>query len=281
MSNNSREELKDRIRRLVWQYAIFRPESAVLIALTLVLTAIWLLLNNGSLTELSYIIPAWGWLVGGSIAEAILLYISLTDPKVSEKIVAAMFRDQFQPEQIHDKDLQKQIREALDYRGRIATLIAQRSDTVLRDSLAETVTQIDEWIKELYGLARRLDEYKAQKTLVDENTQRAYERTKQLRDKLKMTTDDAVIQDIEANIASLQRQIETNSTLQNTMERARLRLENTITAMGTIYSQTILMSAKDIDSGRAQRLRQEIADEVVELSDILVTMDEVYSAQEA
>ena len=65
------------------------------------------------------------------------------------------------------------------------------------------------------------------------------------------------------------------------VSRARLRLENTITAMATIHSQTMLMSAKDIDSGRAQRLRQEIADEVVELSDILVAMDEVYTTQEA
>ena len=48
MSNNSREELKDRIRRMVWQYAIFRPESAIVIALTLVLTFVsYLLDGNG------------------------------------------------------------------------------------------------------------------------------------------------------------------------------------------------------------------------------------------
>ena len=96
-----------------------------------------------------------------------------------------------------------------------------------------------------------------------------------------MTDDVNVQQDIQANINSLQQQMETNSALHNTMERARLRLENTITAMGTIYSQTMLFGAKDIDSGRAQRLRQEIADEVTELGDILVAMDEVYSTQEA
>lgn len=281
MSNNSREELKDRIRRMVWQYALFRPESAVVIALTLVLTAISIIVNGGSFTGLEFIIPAWGWLLGGTVAEAILIYSSLSDPNVSAKIVEAMFRDKFKPEQINDKELQKQIKEALDYRGRITELISQRTDTVLKDSLAETITQIDEWIKEVYDLARRLDEYRTQKNLVEASTQRANERIRQLQQQHKMTTDPAFKRDIEANITSLLRQVETNTTLHNTMERARLRLENTITAMATIYSQTILMSAKDIDSGRAQRLRQEIADEVVELSDILVAMDEVYTTQEA
>ncbi|MBK9052523.1 MAG: hypothetical protein IPL78_16920 [Chloroflexi bacterium] len=46
MSNGSREELKKRIRRDVWQYAIFRTESAIVIALTLILTFISLLLTG-------------------------------------------------------------------------------------------------------------------------------------------------------------------------------------------------------------------------------------------
>jgi hypothetical protein len=47
--------------------------------------------------------------------------------------------------------------------------------------------------------------------------------------------------------------------------------------MSTIYTQTMLVGAKDIDSGRARRLRDDIAEEVNELADVLVSMDEVYS----
>jgi hypothetical protein len=43
----------------------------------------------------------------------------------------------------------------------------------------------------------------------------------------------------------------------------------------------MLVDAKDIDSGRARRLRQEIAGEVTELNDILLAMDEVYTAENA
>jgi hypothetical protein len=63
-----------------------------------------------------------------------------------------------------------------------------------------------------------------------------------------------------------------------TIRRAELQLENTLTHLGTIYSQTMLVDAKDIDSGRARRLRQEIVDEVTEINDVLLAMDEVYAA---
>jgi hypothetical protein len=77
---------------------------------------------------------------------------------------------------------------------------------------------------------------------------------------------------------NLQRQHNTILQLENTMERAQLQLETTLSSLGTIYSQTMLVGAKDIDSGRAKRLRQEISEEVQELDNILVAMDEVYAS---
>ena len=43
----------------------------------------------------------------------------------------------------------------------------------------------------------------------------------------------------------------------------------------------MLVDVKDIDSGRAKRLRQEIKDEVVEINDLLLAMDEVYTSEGA
>ena len=40
----------------------------------------------------------------------------------------------------------------------------------------------------------------------------------------------------------------------------------------------MLVDAKDIDSGQARRLRLEISGEVDEIQDILLAMDEVYTA---
>jgi hypothetical protein len=60
------------------------------------------------------------------------------------------------------------------------------------------------------------------------------------------------------------------------MQRAELQLESTLSALGTVYSQTLLVDAKDMDSGRAKRLRKDVSDQVDELKDLLTTMDEVY-----
>jgi CII-binding regulator of phage lambda lysogenization HflD len=84
--------------------------------------------------------------------------------------------------------------------------------------------------------------------------------------------------EIETTTSNLQRQYNTILQLENTMERAELQLETTLSSLGTIYSQTMLVGAKDIDSGRAKRLRQEISEEVQELDSILIAMDEVYAS---
>jgi len=48
--------------------------------------------------------------------------------------------------------------------------------------------------------------------------------------------------------------------------------------LGTVYSQLLLISAKDIDSGRAQRLREDIAEQVAALQSLQETLDEVYGS---
>jgi hypothetical protein len=77
----------------------------------------------------------------------------------------------------------------------------------------------------------------------------------------------------------MERQLETLHALAGTIQRARLQFENSLVHLGTIYSQTMLVDAKDIDSGRAKRLRHEITEEVSELNDLLVSMDDVYNAE--
>jgi len=60
------------------------------------------------------------------------------------------------------------------------------------------------------------------------------------------------------------------------MQKAELHMDTTLTAMGTIYSQLLLVGVKDVDSGRAQRLRQDITEQVKQLEDVACSMDEVY-----
>ena len=168
--------------------------------------------------------------------------------------------------------------DALDYRTRVNAAIRERRDTVLKDNLTSTANQIDEWLESIYNLARRLDRYKQEKDILDRDKKRAHARIDQLSRRLIEEDDPAVRDQINETVVGMQRQIDTIDALENTMQRAELQLETTMTALGTIYSQTMLVGAKDIDSGRAKRLQQDIAAEVTELDDVLIAMDEVYAS---
>lgn len=270
MTSEKRKSLEERARRAILQYALFRPESALLLAVTILL----------SFFAPQYIgIPWWTWLAGGLAGEAALVYSSLTDAEAHRRVIANMLHDEFRPERLRDPWLQQQVRDAFDYRDRIAAAIRERRDTVLKDHLADTASQLDEWLEEVYGLAQRLDRYQTERNLHLRNREQAQARLQELQQQLDHELAPAVRQDIEYNIASLNRQLSAIEQLENAMHRARLRLENTLTAMGTIYTQTMLVGARDIDSGRARRLRLEITEEVNELSDVLHAMDEVYAAE--
>lgn len=285
MTSKARKSLEERAQQAILQYAFFRPESAVVLAVTLLLAALAGMAGLESVdfpafleTLFSYL-PWFVWLGGGLLGEAALVYSSLTDPEAHRRVVAAMLADEFEPERLHNPWLQQQVSEAFDYRSRITAAIRERRASVLKEHLIDTAGQLDEWLEEVYGLAQRLDRYQEERDLHARNRERAQERLAQLQNRLDRETNDAVRQDIENNIESLRRQLRTIEELENAMERARLRLENTLTAMGTIYTQTMLVGAKDIDSGRARRLRQDITDEVQELSDVLSAMDEVYAGE--
>ncbi|MDT8304476.1 MAG: hypothetical protein RRC07_00960 [Anaerolineae bacterium] len=281
MANETRKTLEERARRAILQYAFFRPESALVLAGTIVLTALSLLVGDpasGSVAVEAFAqVPWFAWLLGGLLGEAAIVYSSLTDAEAHQRVVAAMLEDEFQPARLQSKDLQEQVRDAFKYRSLITAALSERRDTVLRDQLADTAAQLDDWLEEVYGLAQRLDRYRRERSLHQQNWEHGHRRLAELQQLLQRESNPALRQDIEFNIASLQRQLDTIKQLENAMERARLRLESTLTAMSTIYTQTMLVGAKDIDSGRARRLQDEIAEEVNELSDVLVAMDEVYS----
>ncbi len=276
MANETRESLEKRVRNALFQEAIFRSESAVVIAATMLLTVASVVFPDAAVIGM---IPPVVWLLGGTAVEAALVASSLTDPEFRRQVVAKMLRRDYKPERLKDKYLQQRMAEALDYRSRIEAGINKRTDTVLRDELIETATQIDDWLESIYDLAMRIDTYQNDAAIVERDRKRAEERLRQLQREKAATQDTAVKAQLEETMAGLQRQLQTLDTLDNTIKRARLQLENSLSHLGTIYSQTMLVEAKDIDRARAKRLRQEIADEVTELNDILISMDDVYSAE--
>jgi hypothetical protein len=85
-----------------------------------------------------------------------------------------------------------------------------------------------------------------------------------------------VRQQIEETLSTRRAQLESLQALQHANERGKLQIDQTLSSMGTVYSQLLLMDARDIDSGKYQRLQDDIAEEVKSLREIAEAMDEVY-----
>ena len=71
-------------------------------------------------------------------------------------------------------------------------------------------------------------------------------------------------------------QWESMQALDARMKQAELRLEESLTSLATVYNQMQLISAQDVDSGRSERLRQDINDQVSRLDDLVTSLNEVY-----
>ncbi|MFZ1398518.1 MAG: hypothetical protein WAS33_16560 [Candidatus Promineifilaceae bacterium] len=272
--SKAREALEERVQKAIWQESFVRWESAVVLALTAMLTTF-----SAVGVPVVDFVPFWGWLLGGLLAEAGLVYSSVLDPEFGRRVVSKMLKNEFKPERLNDKKLQQQINEALDYRSRIEKGIRERTDSVLKDELTQTAGQIDDWLENIYDLAQRIDRYQQEREILHRDRVRAESRLAQLHADFDRAQNPAIREQIQTTMNSLERQLQTLQTLEATIQRARLQLENSLTHLGTIYSQTMLVDAKDIDRGSARRLRHEIAEEVTELNDLLISMDEVYTAE--
>jgi len=259
-------------RRALWAmvgHAFFRIESAFIIGLTIILTFLNPLKGLGWW-------PYWYWVVFGLVAEGLIFFSTLTDPEEGRKAVAAMLQEQFSPAAVKNRALSERIVKALEYREGVEEVIRKARSGVLRSHLEDDASQLDRWLDHIYRLAQRLDDYYQDK-VIKQDRRSVPLAIKNFRARLKGEDDPAVREQMEKTIAQKEAQWEALQRLDNTMERAEFQLESTLTSLGTVYSQMRNIEARDVDSGRAARLSQDIADQVAQLEGIEEAMDEVYA----
>jgi hypothetical protein len=264
------------IRSRAWSailtYAIFRFESAATIALTVLL---------------AYFVPQWvpslqWWyfVVGGVIAEVLIVWSSIGDVNTGAQVVADMFRQEFNPGTIKSSKYRAKVERALDYRTRIEEMIRKSEAGILRDHLQSSTAGISDWIAQIFRLAQRLDAYDND-TMIKQDAAAAPHEIADLTARVQREHDANVREQAQRTLDSKKEQSANLEKLTNTMENADLQLDATLTALGTVYSQLMLIHSKDdIEDSRSQRLRSGIADQIAQLNDLQGTMDEVYRSKE-
>ncbi len=270
---NFADDLEKRARRAIFWHALLRWESAVIIALTLVLSAFL-----GLLALVGFFPLWWSFAVLGIglLIEAVIFVSSLTDEEENARVVAALLRDQYQPKHLRSRKLKGQLDKALEYQGLILNTLQRTAEGVLRDRLGRATEPIDDWIKAIYQLASRLDVYE-QNQVIKRDLRSVPVAIEQFQKRLANEDNPTVQATLRNTIADKERQWKYLSQLQNTMEKAEYQLESTLAALGTVYAQLQTIDLRGAEKGRAERLRAEIDEQVAQLQDLSQAMDEVYA----
>ncbi len=261
--SEARRKLEKRARNAILQEAFFRWESAINVAVMMIAAVA---------------VPALWWLFValGVVLELGIGIATMRNPAINAKAVATIFRREFQPQKIKSKPLRKKTAKALEYLWRIEETVAQSKESVLRDRLKRTTEEVVDWVEAIYRLASRIDRYNRNQ-LIARDMKSVPETIDKLSQRWAAEKDPAMRQQLERTIADKKRQYANLEALQDTIEKADLQLERTLSALGTVYSQLLVLDARGESAGRAQRLQAEISEQVQQLQDITVAMDEVYA----
>ena len=261
-----RSEVQKQARNNILQYAVFRWESAAVIALTLIVY----FLAPGPLG-----LPRELWLVLGLVALGLVIYSSISDADTNARVLLDLYQEKFDPKQIKDKALRKELEEALEYQRRIEIQVRKQQAGLIRDRLEDAANQLSEWVSNIYQLALRLDAYQADDLLARERNDLPQE-LQTLTAQRQREQNAGVQQQLDQVIASKSTQWQTLRQLDARMQQAQLQMDQSLTALATVYSQVQLLNAEAINSGRAERLRSDIQEQVQRLDDLVASLNEVY-----
>ena len=264
-----KQDMQGRAWRAILGAAFFSVESAVIIALSI------------ALFGLGYLPFDWWqagyWLIFGALAEAVYLGVTVTDPNAAQRAVDAMLTDRYNPNDIKNATARERLKRALEYHHLIGKAANQHSG-VMRTSINTTASEINDWIEQIYRLAKRMDDFE-ENEVINRDRRMVPQDLKNLRRRLEVEEAASVRAELEEAIQTKETQLANLRNLENNVKRADIQLDHTLSALGTVYAQVQLIDAKDVDSARAQRLQDEIRDEVMSLQDTISAIDEVQSYQ--
>ncbi|MDL1900471.1 hypothetical protein FBR02_06845 [Anaerolineae bacterium CFX9] len=268
MTNEIQNQVRNRAIGAILMKALTRWESLVTIAITAIL---FLFVQDVTIPGIEW--QPWFWLVAGAIAEGALIVSTFTDPDATQQAVAREFEEKFDLSKIRSRVSRERIERAMEYR-RSMNELTKRHSGAMKVSLSQTVADVNTWIAHMYDLALHIDAFDSN-ALVERDRKSVPGQLEKARQRLAIERDPAVRRDLEDQVKNLELQLQNIEATLNTMKRAEIQLDSTLSALGTVYAQMSLLGTKDVDSSRAQRLRLEIKDEVDGLQDTIHAMDEV------
>lgn len=270
------------LRKAIFLYSFFGIKNALLIAAIIIFSGFLALF----LFPLLPLFAAGGALVAGGVtglfmlilAEIVFLYRGFTNKDLHAKAVAEMLNPdvKFTPATIKDKELREKVDKALEYWALIDDEIQKAPKGILRDGSPHAVThnEVTNWLQAVHNLAEHVDKLRENK-VIQQDLQKIPGLIQEYKADLKQANSPEVKKQLERTIADQERQLRSLQALQDNIDKATYQLDSTISALGTIYSQLLLVGTKDESGSKINRLQEEISEQVHQLEDITDAMDEV------
>jgi hypothetical protein len=264
---------RDPVRRRVFgsllMNAVLRWESLVTLVITMIL-----FFAVPSPNIFGIVLPAWAWLIMGGMAESALVLSALTDPEEAQQAMAKEFESKYDLAHIRNANSRDRLRTAMDYRRNMLRLLKQHSGG-MRQQLNTTVSQVNDWIARMYDIAQHIDSFETNE-LVERDIRMVPQQIEKVKTRIDRESDERVKQDLERQLKQLELQRMNLEQTKNTVKRAEIQLESTLSSLGTVYAQMSLLGTKgSVDSGQGHRIGLEIQDEVNSLQDTIDAMDEI------
>lgn len=162
------------------------------------------------------------------------------------------------------------LEQARDYQEKIDKALDTGSDAAhtrqLRDRVDELVTAIEDLVDRVGDLRHN--------NVIRRDFQKVPQSIKELEGRLAAEPDEAIRAQLERLLANRRQQLESLESLHNTIKRAEIQLESTVSQLGTIYSH-LLTGQSTSQVADYSRLSDDIDEEAHLLQDQLEALREV------
>ena len=269
MAMSERENVRRKVLGTLLLNAVLRWESFITLLITMIL-----FIGVGNFQLLGVTLPPWFWLALGGVAETALIWSMLTDPEETQQAMAREFESKYDLSMIRNSVSRERLRQAMNYRRNMLQLIKRHSGA-MRSQFSDTITDVNDWIAAMYDLALHIDSFEGNE-LVAQDMRTVPQQIEKVKIRIEREDDERVRSDLQRQLKLLEQQRLNLEATKNSVKRAEIQLESTLSSLGTVYAQMSLLGTKSgTDSTKQQRLRLEIQDEVNSLQDTIEAMDEV------
>jgi hypothetical protein len=164
---------------------------------------------------------------------------------------------------------------AAGYRRRLQSIIRNRRPGPLADVMSSVVINLQQWEERVGELADRLTTFERD-AIIQRDIKEVPANIARLRGQIEIEHDEGLHEQMQRTLAGYQSQQAMLDTLVRLMRRTRLMLDDTLVAMGTIYSQIRVIDASDIDNVQTTRIAEELDEQVKRLNDLLSALGDAY-----